>query len=213
MNELDENIFLILFKEASYKCFGIPLTATLSETESKHFSNIIFDATGLVIGAKSLKNYSAYVTDSNDGKKENPSVATLDTLARYVLHAPYTNETTRKDKEGHFPYWFQYKTKTGAAISIKKDLRKKKHPRWLLLLPLLLVAIILFFISRWTHKRDDEQFTDTFQTLNDDSLKMKGWMLQSVDSAWWKRRMEMPGTLTLFTLKGDNWPDSLMHQK
>ncbi len=29
----------------------------LSETESKHFSNKIFEETGLVIGAKSIKNY------------------------------------------------------------------------------------------------------------------------------------------------------------
>jgi hypothetical protein len=69
----------------------------------------IFDNTGLTVGWKSLKNYSFFILSDPPGKQENPSVATLDTLARYVLHAPYTTETERKKKEGHYPYWYRYR--------------------------------------------------------------------------------------------------------
>jgi hypothetical protein len=103
MKEPDRTIFITLFKEAYIKCFGFQLTSTLTETDSKQFSNSIYMQTGLVIGAKSLKNYSLH--DSN------PSVATLDTLARYVLDAPYTDEINRKNNESHHPYWHQYRSR------------------------------------------------------------------------------------------------------
>src|SRR5882724_7035424 len=109
MNDLDNSAFLSLFKDASSKCFGYPLTAPLTETESKQFYNKIFEQTGLVIGWKSLKNYSSFVFNEIAGKQENPSIATLDTLARYVFGAPFTDELERKNKENHYPWWFNYK--------------------------------------------------------------------------------------------------------
>ena len=48
----------------------------------------ILDDTGLVIGWKSIKNYSLFVLSPAAAKSENPSVATLDTLSRYVMVAP-----------------------------------------------------------------------------------------------------------------------------
>src|ERR1700681_3821206 len=99
MNELDTQAFESLFKEAFEKCFGYPLKESLSETESKLFYNKIFDQTGLVVGWKSLKNYSFFILEGPDVKPENPSVATMDTLARYVVDAAYSSETERKEKE------------------------------------------------------------------------------------------------------------------
>src|SRR4051812_12274163 len=107
MNSLDFSVFVNLFRQACMKCFGHPLEEPLSETESKLLYNKIFGQTGLTIGWKSLKNYSIFVFAGSD-KQENPSTATLDTLARYVLDAPYTTETERKEKEPHFPYWYRY---------------------------------------------------------------------------------------------------------
>ena len=135
MKDLNNEAFVNLFKESYQKCFGFPLTVPMSETESKHFANKIFEETGLVIGAKSIKNYSLYILNSSDAKQENPSVATLDTLARYVLNAPYTDELQRKAKEGHFPYWFQYKSK------ITVPGKKKLAIKWLY--PNLLILIVL----------------------------------------------------------------------
>jgi hypothetical protein len=80
MRKHDKAVFDSLFREACLKCFGYPLSSPLSETDSKLLSNRILDQTGLVIGAKSIKNYSFYLHDRNiTSREENPSVATLDT--------------------------------------------------------------------------------------------------------------------------------------
>lgn len=100
----NENLFIKLFREVCLKCFNRPFTEPLSEAESKVLVNSILNQTGLVIGVKSVKNYSQFVADPVGTKKENPSVATLDTLARYVLNAPYTSEPERKKNESHHPY-------------------------------------------------------------------------------------------------------------
>jgi len=205
MNELDDSVFSKLFREAYQKCFGIPLKDPLTETESKLFSGKIFDQTGLVIGSKSIKNYSAHVTHRN-GKGENPSVASLDTLARYVLNAPYTDELRRKDKESHYPYWFQYKNQYHS--SVKKPVRKR-----FLSYIMITTGIIVFSALTWAlfHKNnaDTKEFRDDFSAISEDSLLSKGWLVLSKDEQYWKRRNEQPGQLVLFTLKGDNWPDSL----
>ncbi|HMH20338.1 MAG TPA: hypothetical protein VK563_01110, partial [Puia sp.] len=107
MDDLDFLVFARLFNEAFVNCFGHAIKNPLTETESKIFCNKILEQTGLSIGWKSVKNYSFFILDKA-GSKENPSVATLDTLARYVLGAPYTTEIQRKNDESHFPYWFLY---------------------------------------------------------------------------------------------------------
>jgi len=206
MNELDAAAFTTLFKEAFQKCFGHPMSAPLTETESKLFSGKIFDQTGLVIGPKSIKNYSSFVL--SNARDENPSTATLDTLARYILNAPYTNEVQRKDKESHYPYWFQYKKQFHG--SVKKPLRKKPSPAFLFIsiIPVIIIVAALYFIR---HNSEPKEFTDDFTSITEDSLSEHGWFVEAKDDEYWENRDEQPDHLTLFTLKGDNWPDSL-HQ-
>ena len=206
MNELDDSVFSSLFKEASQKCFGIPLKDPLTETESKLFSGKIFDQTGLVIGPESIKNYSVYVTNNSNGKYENPSVATLDTLARFVLNAPYTDESKRKDKESHYPYWFQYKNQY--HTSLKKPQRKKNR-YYIFVLAGIISFGALTWALLWNKKTDAKEFKDDFTAVSEDSLFNKGWFVGAKDEQYWSRRNEQRGHLTLFTLKGDNWPDSL----
>lgn len=206
MNDLDASAFSALFREAYHKCFGHPMKNPLSETESKLFSGKIFDHAGLVIGQKSIKNYSFYILNSSDGKGENPSVATLDTLARYVLNAPYTDETQRKNKESHYPYWFQYKDQF--YKSSKKPVKKR---RWIPVVIIFLVialtaALIIILLPNADQK--PESYTENFQSVSEDSLNNRGWFIQSKDNEYWNRRDDKPGHLTLFTLRGDNWPDS-----
>lgn len=100
MKDLNDAAFISLFKEACQKCFGHPLSEPLSETESRHLASQIFEATGLVIGAKSLKNYSIHVAGGADVRTENPSVATLDTLARYVANAPTSAKSSARIMKG-----------------------------------------------------------------------------------------------------------------
>jgi hypothetical protein len=204
MNDLDALAFTTLFKEAYQKCFGHGMNGSLSETESKLFSSKIFDQTGLVIGPKSIKNYSLYVLNPG-GKVENPSVATMDTLARYVLNAPYTDETQRKNKESHYPYWFTYKN------GFYKLSKKSNQRKYLYFVPVLVVIIVTIIVAFLFFSSDHKQkiFTDNFISLNEDSLSRRGWIVQSKDEGYWKKRNEQPGSLTLFSLKGDNWPDSV----
>lgn len=205
MNDLDSSAFITLFNEASEKCFGHVIKETLTEPEGKLFAAKIFDQTGLVIGPKSIKNYSQYVLNPAN-KDENPSVATLDTLARYVLNAPYTDEIQRKNKESHYPYWFQYKDKFHRA---QKQPKSIFWPAILFLMVALATIIIIGLISQKGNKQSS--FTDDFHSLDEDSLNSRGWIIQSRDETHWQKRNQLPGLLTLFTLNGDNWPDSL-HQ-
>jgi hypothetical protein len=203
---MNEKVFISLFKEACEKCFGNPLSQPLTETDSKILANTIFEKTGLVIGPKSIKNYSLYILDPGNFRKENPSDATLDTLARYVLDAPYTDETSRKNYESHFPYWFRYRNKfSSAAISPPVQRVAAPGKRLILIIAsvVLIVTIpVIIFLSKKTHK---DSFTENFNSISEDSLIRNGWIIKSVDTAWWKRRSGKPGHLTLYTLRGDNW--------
>ena len=228
MNDLDLLAFANLFKEASLKCFGYPLKDPFTETESKLFHNQVFDQTGLTIGWKSLKNYSLFVVGGPSGKEVNPSVATLDTLARYVMNAPYTMEIERKEKEGHYPYWFRYKEKllrsreagqaewalgedipdAGNAETVNRSIRIKARIRIAVAsgMAVVVLAILAVYISL---RNGPVQFTEDFHALREDTLTGRGWFVKAKDSGYWERRGEVPGCMTLFTLKGDNWPDSV----
>ena len=208
MNDLDNVVFSSLFKDACRKCFGYPVESPLTETESKQLYNKIFEQTGLVVGWKSIKNYSSFLFNGSAGKQENPSIATLDTLARYVLDAPYTDETSRKGKENHYPWWFSYKDK------IVKDSQKGGPPRKVpirFIIPALVALAVIVLLSLYLVRNPNKtaaQFTDDFHSISTESLQQKGWWVQRLDTVWWQRRNAAPGSLTFFTLEGDNWPDS-----
>ena len=207
MKDLNNQAFISLFRESYEKCFGFPLREPLSESESKHFATELLQQTGLVIGAKSIKNYSFYILFPDDSKPENPSVATLDTLARYVLNAPYTDELQRKANDSHFPYWFQYKNKI-AARAKKKRGGKWQSPQYFIFIGLIILLTILLLL-RYKREPLANNVTEDFNSVQMDSLASHGWFLQDRDVFWWTRRNENPGELTLFTLRGDNWSDSV----
>jgi hypothetical protein len=208
MNQLDFSAFANLFKDAYQKCFGYPLEIPLTETESKLFCNQILDQTGLVIGWKSVKNYSSFILNDLTGKQENPSFATLDTLGRYVLNAPYTDEIQRKRNENHYPYWFNYKDQYYRSFQ-KSPAKKIPHPSpWYLFVGPVLFILILLILSHTFYPGQPERFTEDFLSVEGDSLSAKGWFVRSRNPEYWNKRGEKPGRLALFTLKGDNWPDS-----
>jgi hypothetical protein len=207
MKNLDREIFINLFKKACEKCFGSPLISPLSESDSKLLSNKIFERTGLVIGAKSIKNYSLFVSDYNikESRQVNPSIATLDTFARYVLDAPYTDEVQRKNNESHYPYWFQYRNRFSSTEAKPKTIQINWKKIAIISFFTLTVMIGLYAIKTLTQKNENAYFIDNFNSVSTDSLAKKGWIIKSEDSIWWNKRNEMPGHLTLYTLTGDNW--------
>jgi hypothetical protein len=205
MNASNDEIFVMLFQEACQKCFGHTLTQPLSETDSKVLSNTIFEQTGLVIGVKTIKNYSSYILNSKStSRKENPSVATLDTLARYVLNAPYIDELKRKKEESHHPYWFQYRS----GFRVEPDQKPRVSLNFALIVVVILVVLVsgYFLLRLRSASPDAEMFVDHFDSSNEDSLKANNWIVQRKDTAWWKKRAMKSGHVTLFTLNGDNWP-------
>src|SRR5580693_5147217 len=160
MTDSDIQAFAALFKDAYLKCFGQALDSPISETESKLFCNKVLDRTGLSIGWKSVKNYSFFVVNIENTRAENPSAATLDTLARYVLGAPYTTEIQRKNDESHYPYWFLYREKFNRTTPKAGT----HHWRPITLLCFGLVAVIVLFIF-WLNipGRTDAEFSDNFK--------------------------------------------------
>lgn len=209
--ERNEAAFIALFKETCRLGLGYALAAPLSETDGKVLAAAIFEQTGLVVGAKSLKNYSFYVLNPAEGKRENPSVATLDTLARFVLHAPATDEVQRKNNESHYPYWFRYRNGSAdtqdapvAAAPPARRLAPKAHLLLAALVPL--VAVGLWQGLQLWLAAGATDFTDSFTRAETDSLRARGWAVQHLDAAWWSKRVTQPSQLTLYTLPGDNWP-------
>lgn len=205
MKDLNESVFISLFKEACQKCFGFPLVSSLSEADSKLFSNTIFEHTGLVIGAKSIKNYSIFISNAKESGKGNPSVATLDTLARYVLDAPHTDEVQRKEKESHYPYWFQYRSRFSGPVPNRSARKVNWKNIFLIFIIAITIAIGFYSIKTILQKDKNEYFTDDFNSVAQDSLLNKGWILKSTDNPWWDKRNDKPGHLSLYTLRGDNW--------
>ena len=51
-------------------------------------------------------------------------------------------------------------------------------------------------------------FTKNFNDISAASLNNRGWFVQSSDTTFWNRRGEKAGQMTLFTLRGDNWPNT-----
>lgn len=207
MSDLNQTVFAELFKECCRKCFGYPVISPLSEPDSKLLSATIQEQTGLVIGAKSIKNYSRFLfaNDEDHSSSENPTVATLDTFARYVLNAPVTNEIQRKNNESHYPYWFQYKSKFAGSVAIKKKKQFISKPMAVVLSVIALGIYLLSLLLVTFNKRPSKDFYDDFNSVAIDSLVANGWIVKAPDSLWWNKHHENPGFLTLYTLNGDNW--------
>jgi len=207
MKDINENAFISLFKEACEKCFGYPLVTALSETDSKILSTRIFEQTGLTIGVKSIKNYSIYVVH-RDGKKENPSPATLDTLARYVLNAPPTNDIERKEREDHHPYWFDYRSRfTAVGAPVKTQHRGTIKGMVIFLIVVCMLALMFVIARSLMTANHPKTIVDSFTSVSADSLAANGWRVRNLAQSWWNRRDREQGTLTLYTLRGDNWYD------
>jgi hypothetical protein len=227
--ESDADAFATLFRDAYRKCFSSAFTAPLTETESHRLSVEIAECTGLEIGWKSLKNYSSFLL-GRSGRIENPSVATLDTLARYVAGAPRTDEARRRTSERHYPYWFRYRGslrdesptrvtrhEPPAAIPLPTEATGDDRPpspsparRTVIAVGMvaLVALLVLLFVTVRQRGARAALFMDDFDDVSAATLAAHGWSVHSLDSVHWNRRAEKRGYLTLFTLEGDNWPQA-----
>lgn len=224
MNDIDLGAFSALFQEACFKCFGHAVVSPLTETEAKLFYNKVFEATGLVIGWKSIKNYSTFLLAGSSGRSENPSVATLDTLARYVAGAPYTTEPERKAEAGHYPFWYGYRERWVGGQGGGSTAEQRSAPvvpagpaipgarsgRWVWWLAGGIVGVAVVVGLMWILRGGKaESFRDDFHALSADSLAARGWWVSAPDTVYWNRRGDWKGGLILYTMEGDYWPDSV----
>ena len=235
--ESDPRAFANLFQDVYRVCYSAPFAAPLTESESHHLSVDIEERTGLEIGWKSLKNYSAYLA-GRASRSENPTVSTLDTLARYVAGAPRTTEERRRAEERHYPYWFRYREAfrqrelaasaqptsdeaTGAerktSASAEDETRRfalatapmrSSRAMWLAALAALSIVAVLVIATVRRPAGEPMPFVDEFADVSSEGLARRDWRVQSVDSAHWAQRGARPDHITLFTLRGDNWPQS-----
>jgi hypothetical protein len=91
---------------------------------------------------------------------------------------------------------------------MKKPAGKRLSLTITVLVVIIIITALLFFILR-PGKEQVVAFTEDFHSVSEDSLLSHGWLVQSKDLTYWNRRNQKPGYLTLYTLKGDNWPDSM----
>jgi len=210
MKELDARSFAALFAAAYRKCFGSDFTTPLTESESLHFSVEITEGTGREIGWKSLKNYSHYLLGQPQGKPENPSTQTLDTLAQYVAGVP---GDVREQQGGrrHYSHWYRYREafqqsqpRLARETPVVARSRRPLAPIAMALAVVLAGVLLLVLARRGTGK--GTPFVDEFDSLGGAALVARGWSVVALDTAFWARRGARPGFLTLYTLGGDNWP-------
>jgi hypothetical protein len=80
---------------------------------------------------------------------------------------------------------------------------------WLAWLAFVLFSgLVVVWSVREYYYRKTSRFTDAFAQVEGDSLYSRGWIRHYPDSTWWARRDDEKGALTLFTLEGNNWPDT-----
>lgn len=115
MEAPDLQAFISLFQQACLRCFGQLPTNPLDAAASAHMSHTVHQSTGLFLNARIIQHYAAFALVPGAAITETPSGASLDTLARYIMEAPYTTETERKTREGHFPYWHLFKAQYTAS--------------------------------------------------------------------------------------------------
>lgn len=207
MTNIEKEIFTNLFREVCEKCFSKPLEEPLKEPDAKHLSDEIQEKTGLMIGWKSIKNFSLYATHSELKKEENPSIATLDTLARYVLNAPVTDDLKRKATESHYAYWYDYKSRFATRQPRERKNVSGSWKKVLVATGGLLIAALtgIFIYSQLQSENKHHQFADDFSSVSMESLTSNGWIVKKPTNQYWRKRDERAGHLTLHTLRGDNW--------
>ncbi|WP_431214865.1 hypothetical protein ACQ86N_09000 [Puia sp. P3] len=140
------------------------------------------------MGWKSLKNYSLFVMGAS-GRQENPSVASLDTLSRYVLSAPYETEAERRKSAEPYSWWFKYKREWKPIPGVEAERPRRRV--WVGRLGLLIGLAFLVFAATFFFRRRGggaEIFTEEFHSLSEDSLKARGWWVAAKDEGWWAKR-------------------------
>jgi hypothetical protein len=83
---------------------------------------------------------------------------------------------------------------------------KSKRYRYAPLFAGLLILLTAVYFQRYL--AIPNSFTENFNATDEHALATHGWMVWNRNAQAWSKRQQNPGLLTLYTLNGDNWPDS-----
>jgi len=95
----------------------------------------------------------------------------------------------------------------GRPLAVDRPVVRQQRGWWLMGMGLAGLVLAIICVSLFFRRSAGPGFRDDFHSLRLDSMEGRGWRVTSKDAAYWDRRGERAGCLTLFTLKGDNWPD------
>lgn len=83
----------------------------------------------------------------------------------------------------------------------KRNYLGKKFVRFSIMVFLIFILALLVF-----RKKENLEIEESFHLLDDKSLSDRGWFVLSKEKEYWDKWDKILDQLTLFTLKGDNWP-------
>lgn len=207
MRNKEENaLFRELLKKVRHKASHDDQITRITESEAKIIAAAIHKSTGETISTKTLINYfRAAYTGSWTGV--NPSLLTLDILARYCLEDNPGEQGHLDPIEGYF--WIRFKQLSDSPgrgeSTFTRDTKKNKlnNPITLSASILGLICITFFYIFFKNH-RPMQNFFDDFSNVSMAYLEENGWKILFKDEVWLNKQ-ESKNQLTLYTLAGDYW--------
>jgi hypothetical protein len=126
-----------------------------------------------------------------------------------VLDAPKTLEAERKRSGELAQYWFRYREQTGLVRQAEPS--KRKVGTYWVPYTLILMGLIVLVAAGGLLLRSEsplDRIETNFKASDEATLRQQGWFVQGENRLFWNRRVTPGGGLTLFTLKGDNWPQA-----
>lgn len=123
------------------------------------------------------------------------------------MRAPYTSELRRKDEESHYPHWFLYKEQFNKRQ--KNSAQKRRFAGVAVFGGSIAILVPFMFYFNPLRTKGAAEFSDNFKQVDGRALSSRGWFVKDKDKAHWDQRAAAKGALSLYTLKGDTWPDPI----
>lgn len=198
-NRDDIRSLTTLLAMVALKGLGERKIRKITEGEARSLAAHIKELTGQTISPRSLINYFK-AAESEDWMSINPSMYTLDILAKYGLNGS-SGMYGRELPSDAGLYWLKFKqNETASAVSPRPAGRLKiRGIFWVTLFILLGIPAAWLIL-----KPSPTDFRDTFDHVSLDALQDSGWAVLDLDTLWLKKQ-PMAGHLTLYTLHGDYW--------
>lgn len=198
-NKDDIRRLTTLLAMVALKGLGDHKIRKINESEARSLAAQIKELSGQTISPRSLINYFK-AAESDDWTSINPSMYTLDILAKYGLNGISGIHGREQPSEAGL-YWLKFKqNETASAVSPRLDGRLRISNKFWISLISVLSIIVAWLLLKPSHS----DFRDNFDHVSLGALQDSGWAVLDLDT-FWLQKQPMPGHLTLYTLHGDYW--------